>query len=367
MLEKLFKEGPTNADSLRALAELHRRQGHQPALRMLLDRSANDARRSLGTGRFNPDLFSVLAAVGELRESRDAAGLARAAIASLCGEPTDVGAAGQAAFKTDLDDVLAPQLLTGSLRAFLAEVGDALDAAFPVDLRALRAGTLTAAAEHIEREIVEIAGDVGLRGVEIHVSPAIGPTCMPVSTNPPRLVYGAALIGSTEQDVRKFLTARALKIVQAHASVLSRTAPIDLLPLVCALIKAYAPGFNPPAPDPKRFAEASAKIAKAKPAQVPPNVAALALEIGPTIDNRASTLGTAVNGLGDRAALLAFGRLAPALKGIAWAAGHPSGPPASGPERVTWIGRNAEARELVVFMVSDGFLEARRRSGIAGG
>jgi len=106
-------------------------------------------------------------------------------------------------------------------------------------------------------------------------------------------------------------------------------------------------------------------LAQHKPSVIPPDVGSLAIETSGIADNRASTLNVAVNSWGGRAALLASGSMIAALKGIAWAGGHPSGPPASGPERATWIGRNAEARELVVFAVSEGFLEARSRLGIA--
>ena len=40
------------------------------------------------------------------------------------------------------------------------------------------------------------------------------------------------------------------------------------------------------------------------------------------------------------------GDLNVAISGIAWAGGHTNAPPAAGKERMTWIGRNAEAREL---------------------
>jgi hypothetical protein len=145
--------------------------------------------------------------------------------------------------------------------------------------------------------------------------------------------------------------------------VLSRTAPIDLLPTVAALVKTLAPSFQPSAIDARRFTEALQKLTAVKPASIDPDVAALALEFGGSLDNRASTLNVAVNGWGDRAALLAQGLLTIALKAIAWSGGHPSGPPASGKDRMTWIGRNAEARDLIVFVASESYGDARKRLG----
>ncbi|MBI5538391.1 MAG: hypothetical protein HY898_37050 [Deltaproteobacteria bacterium] len=365
MLEKAHKESPTSVDALRALAELHARQNHQPALKMLLDRAANDARRSLGTGRFNPDLFQVLSAVGELRGKQDAALVAGAAIAALEGNVVEIGAGGAAVFKTNLDDLLAPPIITESFRNLLLKAGDLLETAFPIDLKSIRAGKFPPTAAQLEQAIQNTGSVFGLDGLEVFVSPAIGPTCIPVGTSPPRIVLGASLVAASEEEVRDFLILRALKILQVRGAVLSRTAPIDLLPTVSALIKCLAPNYMPAAVDQKRFEEARARITQHLPKPIPPELGALAVEVSGSIDNRISTVNVAVNSWGSRAALLASGSLLAAIKGIAWAGGHPSGPPASGAERTTWIGRNAEARELVVFTVSDAFLEARIRLGIS--
>jgi hypothetical protein len=74
-----------------------------------------------------------------------------------------------------------------------------------------------------------------------------------------------------------------------------------------------------------------------------------------------------VNGWGDRAALLAIGDPNVGLDAIAWSSGNAAGPPKSGKERLTWIGRNAEARDLIVFAVSDAYVEARSRLELSGG
>ena len=71
-----------------------------------------------------------------------------------------------------------------------------------------------------------------------------------------------------------------------------------------------------------------------------------------------------MNGWGKRAALLATGDPNVAHQGIAWAGGHATGRPPAGKDRLTWIGRNAEARELVVFSVSDAYADARARVGL---
>ena len=100
------------------------------------------------------------------------------------------------------------------------------------------------------------------------------------------------------------------------------------------------------------------------PGNVDAQVRTLAADVIGSIGNRASTLNTAINGWGARAGLLAVGDPNVALTGIAWAGGHTNQPPAAGKDRLTWIGRNAEARELIVFSVSDGYSDARARLGL---
>ncbi len=365
MLEKLYKQAPSSVDALRALAEFHKRQGQAPALKLLLDRASNDARRALRTGRFNRDLFAVIETVAAVRGNEASAKAARAALAALEGETVEIGAVGPRAFDPALDDLIAPELLDASFRALLSRAGHALDEAYPMDMSALRAGPLPPTAAELQQAIVSTAAAIGVPGIEVLVSPALGPTCVPISSSPPRLVMGASLLNSTEAGVRNFLVLRALKVVQTHACVLSRTAPIDLLPMVAAFVKSLVPSYTPSGVDPKRFEEAVGRFAQHKPAGLDPSVAALALELSRSLDNRASTLNVAVNGWGDRVALLATGSINIAIHGIAWAGGHPSGPPTAAKDRTTWIGRNAEARELIVFVASDEFQELSMRLGLA--
>ena len=202
---------------------------------------------------------------------------------------------------------------------------------------------------------------MGLDGLVVVSSPALGPTCIPIGSDPPTIVMGASLLNVEDEGVRDFLIVRALKVIQTRGAVLSRTAPIDLMPLVAALIKTIAPSYEPSGIDARRFSDSLQKLKAAKPQAIDPDTAALALEYASSLDNRASTLNIAINGWGDRAALLAQGDLPIALKGIAWAGGHPSGPPTSGRDRMNWIGRNAEARDLIVFIASDSYADACKR------
>ena len=329
ILERLHKQAPTAVASLRALAEFHQRQGNDEALSKLLERASKDSARALRTGRFNHDLFSAIETVASLEGDENRAEVARTIVAALeGGKGKPLTAFGAAACSVDLDDVVAPALMNAPLRALLKRVGDVLDDAFPMDLKTLRATSLPPTSGELEKAIIQVAGAIGLNGLEVLTSPALGPACVPIRSNPPTLVLGGALITTEETAVRDFLLIRALKIMQARGCVISRTAPIDLLPVVAALVKTFAPSYEPTGVDARRFAESMTKLSNVKPAAIEPSIGELALEYAGTIDNRVSTLNVAVNGWGDRAGVLAQGQLNTALRGVAWAGGHPSGPPA---------------------------------------
>jgi cellulose synthase operon protein C len=364
MLEAARKEFPYDVELLAALAEFYTRAGRGPAVQVLLDRAAGDARRALSTGRFDVSLFAILGAVARLRNRGQAAAIAEATVAAIEGRPSALPGAEARAPDVRLDDALAPELLTSAFRSLLQKSGDILDAALPVDLKALRAAPLPAQHGVVADQIAELAAAYGLSGLEVFVSPTLGSVCMPVGSVPPQIALGQPLLATNDDEVRKFLICRALKAVQARASAIARSAPIDLAPLISGYLLLFAPDWQPAAVDPGKLRDMHARLSRSKPKRLDDDVAVLALEVIGTLGNRASTLHTVVNNWGNRVALLASGDLSTGLSAIARAAGHSAGPAASGPERVTWIGRNAEARDLAIFSVSDAYAEVRAKLGL---
>jgi tetratricopeptide (TPR) repeat protein len=358
MLEALRKEGPQDSVVLRALAEFHVRHNHGPAVNVLLDRTANDARRALTTGRFDLHFFANLGTVFELRGKDDAAEVATGTVASLEGRPVELTGIGARAARPDLDDLLAPEIFTPAFRELLTKAGDALDAAVAVDLKGIKAVAPSPDAAGVVREAQALGERFGFSNLEVLVSPTLGAVCLPASTSGQTIVYGAAVLDAAPH-VRQYLTLRALGILRARVAPFSRTPPIELWPLAAALLKIYVPTWDAPAADAGKVADYKARIER----HLPPG-----LDLGPqahevigSLGNRASTLQAAANSWGARVAFLALGDLSACLAGIATAAGQATQPAASGPERMTWIGRNAEARDLAVFSVNDAYVEARAR------
>jgi len=240
-----------------------------------------------------------------------------------------------------------------------------LDNAYPVDLRALRAGPLPPDQAQLQAHVEQVASAFGIEEIEVLVSPALGAICMPVSSAPARLVYGESLLVQGNAVARYFLLIRALKIIQTGAATLSRTAPIDLWPLLAGFLNVFAANWEPQGADARKTAQATQRIKQVMTGHFDNDVPMLALEVIGSIGNRASQLSVAANQFGNRAGLLAVGDPASALEGVALAAGQDKGLPPAPPERLRWIVRNSEARDLAIFSVTDQYIQAREALGVA--
>jgi hypothetical protein len=186
---------------------------------------------------------------------------------------------------------------------------------------------------------------------------------MPVSSNPPTIVFGQALLDHADDAARFFLLMRSLKILQGRSSALSRTSPIELPAVVSAFLSLFASNWAPQGVDPKKLADARARLEQVAKNRVDDDVPVLALEVIGSLGSRVSQLGIAMHQWGNRTGLLAVGSPNAALRGLSLSAGQLAGPP-SGPERVKWVIRNPEARDLAVFSVSEAYAEARARLGV---
>ncbi len=363
--DKARKEWPHDSGVLRAVAEFQQRGGESRSTQMMLDRAAMDARRALATGRFEPSFFEVLATVAELKHAGDSALVARSTLAALHGEELSVPAAGPVAGDPRLDELLSPDLVSPPLRALLKKSGDVLDAAYPVDLRALRAAPLPVSSAAFTSYVQQVAAAFNIRGLEVFASSTLGPVCVPVSSSPPQIVFGQALLDSEDDAARYFLLIRSLKILQGSAATLSRTAPVELWPVLAGFLNLFAPNWIPQGVDAKKLADAQARISAVMRKDLDDDVPVLALEVIGAIGNRASSLATALHQWGNRCALLSAGSLVASLRGIALTSAQPGAPPREGAERVKWIVRNAEARDLATFGVSEQYAEARARLGLS--
>jgi cellulose synthase operon protein C len=360
-LEAARREFPQDVGLLRVLADFYTRHHQAPAVNILLDRAGGDARRALAAGRVSPALFEMLGAVFDLRGKKDAARVTRAMVAALDGEPAELSGGGHRALDPRLDDQLAPEGLTPSLRVLLAKAGEALDLASPADLGALKASLLPAEAP-LARFAVAVGQATGLNAVQVLVSPKLASGCIPAGSSPPAIVLGDALLDN--ERVGAFLVLRSLKLVQARASVLARLPPVELAVLVSAWLKCFNPTWEPQGVNSAQLSAAVARLQTVLPRSDDPDVAILALEAAGTIGAHAGGLGSLAISWANRVALLSLGDANAALNAIAASAGAASGAPADPKERAAWVARTPEARDLIAFAVTDAFAEARARLGL---
>lgn len=362
VLEAARKDYPTSVVALGALASFYERQRQMPALHILLDRVANDARRSFATGRFAPEMFELLHASYELRGRKDAGRIIGATLGAIEGRPTELSGGGARAMDPQLDELLAPDLISSSLRTLLTNAGDTLDAVSPLDLRQLRVTPLVPGSP-LGKTIGSIATFVGLGSLQVLVSDQIGHAALPLSTTRPALLVSPSLMAVPNERVRSFIVVRAMKMMIARASALLRAPDADAAVLVSALITALNPDFEAQGVDAGRVATLSRKIANALPQSIDPTVGIVALETAGTLGDRPSRLGAAIRTWANRVALLAIGEPSDALDALGWLAGE-EGAPQDQRARASWIAENAEARELLIFSVSNTYAEARAHLGL---
>jgi tetratricopeptide (TPR) repeat protein len=364
VLDGARKEFPASVVVLRAMAEFYTRQRQLPAVNILLDRAAGDARRALATGRFTGALFETLAVVAELRP-RGAGGAAviHATLAAYQGRASDLKGIGARAIDPRLDDLLAPELLSAALRVLLSRTGDALDLAAPLDLQRLEASPLNATGNDARAlaELNQLASQVGLPGLTVWGSDRVGKVCLPVASNPPTVLVGRALL-TDDGPARTFLFLRALKLIYMRSSALVRTPAPELAVLIGALLKGFNPNWVAPGLNAAEVLAAGRRLAPFMPRELDPQLGVIALEAAAGLANNIGALGAAALLWGNRAALLGVGDPNAAVQGLAHSLGQslPEDPEA----RAAWFARTPDARDLLTFSVSDAHLELRRRGGV---
>jgi cellulose synthase operon protein C len=359
VLERARRKWQNDSVVLQAFAAFYQRAGDTSALQVLLERSVTEARRALHTGRFELSLFEVLATVAHLRDEPLAAEAADAVVATLTTHPVDLQGVGSAAFEPRHDEGLAPELLNLPLRAMLQKSGWVLDAVSPIDLRAYEVVPLSQVNPSLHERALQLASSFCVDDLQLWVTDKAGCICLPVQSRPPILLLGRTFIKSVAPVVIEFSLMRALKVVQAHMTGLARTAAVDLGPLIAAYLSSYLPDWQPTGVDARKVEDYRRQLVQQLPQGHDHIMSPLAQDVVVALGNRASQLGEAVCAWGSRTALLALGNPAVALEAMTFAVG--SGPlqATDVAERIKWIARHAEARNVMVFAVSDAYLRLR--------
>ena len=360
-LEATRKEFPLSVVALRALAEFFARHNQHPAMHVLLDRAASDARRAFAGGRFVTSLFETLATAYELRGKADAARVVTATLNALSAEPSELRGAELAAADSSLDDLLAPEVMSPALRGLLARAGDGLDRGNPMDTDGLATVPLDPSSP-LAPLIKGAASAMGLSGLLVLVSPKVGAMALPKTSTPPTIVIGEKLLQVPNDKARAFHIVRALKLVSLRASALVRGKSEEVNALVSAWLSLFNPSWKPSNVPQGLLGDMQRRLRPTMPAD-DPGLGVAALEAAGLLGTSGPQLRAAALGWANRVALLAVGDPNAALEAIAWTLKEERAP--TGPEeRPAWVARNAEARDLMTFSVSDAYAEARSRVGL---
>ena len=191
-----------------------------------------------------PSLFATLEASYELRGRDGAARVVGATLSAIDGAPSALEGAGVRALDPRLDDALAPDAVHPALRTLLGRMGEVLDAAFPLDLAAMQARPLTTSTL-LGRLVAGHTAALGLREVQIFVTPRLGRVCVPAQAIPPALLVGEALVDATDGPVVDFIVLRALKLVLARAAALVRGPAASTGGMLAGLFVAMNPQWKP--------------------------------------------------------------------------------------------------------------------------
>lgn len=348
---------------LKALHAFYVRQSKRGLADGLLERTLVELSRLLIAGRLDEGVFDIAKAVAELRGRVDGVAVVEVVRTAAHGGSSRIGAAGRRAGQHDLDGLLAPEVFTPELRELLQATGHLLDAATPFDSRAMRTRPLTQNEEFVTRAR-EIAKQHGLSEIDFVVANALPATVVPVSMSPVVFCVAASLLDSASVAFVELAVHRAAVLVRTRTAALARTSPIEQWPVLAAYLRLHEPKLVPLNVDPTKLDELEARMRGATPSFVPdPRLAALARTVFDSMGHRGSSLGGSGLSWSWRVAAMAHGDIGVTLDAMALAVGTTPLPQA-GLDRIRWLTKQPEARDLFGFLVSDAHLAVRSRLGL---
>lgn len=358
-LERARRQWPQDSDILAALVNFYRRASQSENAEKTLKSVMLEARRAVSSGRFDRGFFLLLAQAAELKKDPALREATEAALAAMEGRPGSLRGVGLGALDSAFDDLLAPEIFTADFRAFLLQTHQLLELAFPVDPNTLRAEPFAAADSALEEEIFELSAELGLPTPKLLVSPILGAICVPTLSPGPELIFGKA-VANASPSARTFLIARSLKLLMSHTAALSRIAAIELPPILLGLLATFDDQIQFAGVEPSKVAAVRARIQPHVTA-LSPDLPRLAASVAETLRDRANQLSTLTYQWANRSALLAYGDLNAALQAIALSSGQHAFGDLDREARVRFLMRHNEARDLVVFSLSDDYTLARAR------
>jgi hypothetical protein len=336
--------------------------GHPGTARVIVERAVSTARAAIAAGRIEAASFEALEVAARLNHDVEAARAARAMARAIGGGArSELPGAGGRAGDPDLDELTAPAPLSPELRRLLYDAGAAIERAYGADPRR---ESVSPAPDAIATSVCELALGFGLEPVRVFLSEELGGDCRCYGTSPVCVLLGRTLVENADPAVQTFLVLRALAIAKVNGCALSRMAPEEGWSTLGGFLACFGPSMAAWGPETERVLLARNRIRPhvtwVPEPQLVDRVAALMDETLPA----AGLIGDALYRWGTRVALLGIGDPVVALEGLITS--DPRGiQPVSEESRLRWIAGHAEAKDLVSFGVSEAYITARRRAGLA--
>ncbi|RMH41591.1 MAG: hypothetical protein D6689_10640, partial [Deltaproteobacteria bacterium] len=358
---------PTSEAALDALVRFFRLGGDLRSLRVHLDTVATAMRKRLERVPLDRTAYHVLARVLATREEVGvrgslAAAMCAAELARALGsdDPEDVRLAEAAARAVgDASPLAAPEaadlLFAGDvpngLRQLMRAIDERLAKAMAGDLkrygvgRGDRAGRDSALAAAVRA----VAEELGLGDVDVYVT-AREPTALVADTaGGLRVIVGAALADAPGARLR-FFAGRALALAAAGMAVPARLDASTFGAVLVALLRAFRPDFSPGGVDLGAVAEQQSHLRKVIPGGMLSELGPYAVECA-GVDFDHLRIWEGIAAAGDRAGLVAAGRVQPAIEALAQIAGVPD---------VAAAANHPAVQRLMRFAVSEDYVALRR-------
>jgi len=363
LLEDLRKRAPTYVPLVLELADFYARQGARPALAMHLGRAAAEMRRAFEEASTRENL-ECLVEVQRRRGRADTFACTSSAAAAV-GLTTDATGAplatfveplGRRARSNEIDDLVAPRVLTESTRAALRLASESIERAFPLDQRPFKVEKAPRDST-LRTEARAVAEWFGFDDVQVLMTPVAPRICVPVSAHPLTIIVGTDLPNASTPEERTFLFVRAAKIAASGLAFAMRLPAPQVVVAMHALVRANDPNHQPDGVDRAAVEETAARLARHLPKG---ELHALCIEMASRPEFDPARFGVAAAEWADRVALLATGKPSAALAGLIHLAGQ-NFAEAAFDRRVALLRGTPEAFGLLSFALADTHAEARTR------
>lgn len=363
LLEQARATWPEDPRVLEAEVTHHQSAGDHAAAQVIIERALAAARAAIAAGRLDAAPFRTIQAAARLGGDPDTALVASATGNVVAGAPApDMLGAGARALDPAFDDLVAPSFPSAPFRRLLYAAGAAIERAYPPDLDAV---TAAPAPDAISLQLGALALAAGIDQVRVLVSADLGAECRSRGGASFTLVLGAALVAPERRRLLEAAVFRELKLAQTNAGALSRLPREDCWATLAGFFACFG---HPPAAtgaDAQRVVRAASRLRPHVtwlPEQdLVTQLPALAAELLP----RADEVGAALRSWATRSALLATGDVGAVLETSGAGARAPTALPRDEDDRMRWIAANPDAHDVVRYGISDAYMQARRRAGLA--